>query len=73
MAKYSMNLIYIFLQGDLSRGPVSGKIQIQLWYDSENSHLIATVLSAHDLRLRDLSGYGTCPEAFVCLRLYPLA
>ncbi|KAG7155659.1 Regulating synaptic membrane exocytosis protein 2-like 2 [Homarus americanus] len=51
---------------------VSGKLQIQLWYDQEKSHLIVTVVSAHDLRFRDSSTYGP-PEAFVCLRLYPFS
>ncbi|MPC93603.1 hypothetical protein E2C01_088737 [Portunus trituberculatus] len=52
------------------RDPVSGKLQVQLWYDQDKSHLIVTVVSAHDLRFRDTATYGP-PEAFVCLRLYP--
>ncbi|XP_071530366.1 uncharacterized protein Fife isoform X2 [Panulirus ornatus] len=58
------------IPSDFSREPVSGKLQVQLWYDQEKSHLIVTVVSAHDLRFRDSSTYGP-PEAFVCLRLYP--
>nr|XP_045586214.1 regulating synaptic membrane exocytosis protein 1-like [Procambarus clarkii] len=56
----------------MARDPVSGKLQIQLWYDQDKSHLIVTVVSAHDLRFRDSSTYGP-PEAFVCLRLYPFS
>ncbi|XP_076045731.1 uncharacterized protein LOC143027973 [Oratosquilla oratoria] len=60
------------IPNDLTRDPVSGKVQVQLWYDPDKSHLIATVVSAHDLRYRDSV---TCcpPEPFVCLRLYPFS
>ncbi|XP_045127949.1 mucin-12-like isoform X10 [Portunus trituberculatus] len=60
------------IPGDLMRDPVSGKLQVQLWYDQDKSHLIVTVVSAHDLRFRDTATYGP-PEAFVCLRLYPFS
>ncbi|XP_050733942.1 regulating synaptic membrane exocytosis protein 2-like isoform X2 [Eriocheir sinensis] len=60
------------IPGDLMRDPVSGKLQVQLWYDQDKSHLIVTVVSAHDLRFRDSATCGP-PEAFVCLRLYPFS
>ncbi|CAL4141766.1 unnamed protein product, partial [Meganyctiphanes norvegica] len=61
-----------YIGADMLREPVTGKIQIQMWFDQETSQLIVTVVSAHDLRFRDAQNYAP-PEAFVYLRLYPFS
>uniref|UniRef100_A0A8D8LYU8 Protein piccolo n=1 Tax=Cacopsylla melanoneura TaxID=428564 RepID=A0A8D8LYU8_9HEMI len=51
---------------------VSGRIQLQVYYNDEKNEIVVSVLAADDLATRDEScGYGNLPEAYVQLRLLP--
>ncbi|XP_045463479.1 regulating synaptic membrane exocytosis protein 2 isoform X2 [Harmonia axyridis] len=52
---------------------VSGRVQLQVWYNDERKELVVAVLAADDLAARDESlGYGALPEAYARLCLLPL-
>ncbi|XP_014225657.1 regulating synaptic membrane exocytosis protein 1 isoform X2 [Trichogramma pretiosum] len=48
---------------------VTGRVQIQLWYEADRKELVVSVLAADDLCAREDTGYGTQPEAFAKLDL----
>ncbi|KAL1451708.1 hypothetical protein WDU94_006063 [Cyamophila willieti] len=51
---------------------VSGRIQLQVYYNDEKNEIVVSVLAADDLAARDETcGYGNLPEAYVQLRLLP--
>ncbi|XP_068081190.1 regulating synaptic membrane exocytosis protein 2 [Anabrus simplex] len=52
---------------------VSGRVQLQVFYHDEKQELVVSVLAADDLALREDTGYGTQPEAYVKLRLMPIS
>ncbi|XP_071057526.1 regulating synaptic membrane exocytosis protein 2 isoform X2 [Onthophagus taurus] len=52
---------------------ISGRIQIQVWYNDERRELVVSVLAGDDLALRDDSyGYGSLPEAYARICLMPM-
>ncbi|XP_047111949.1 regulating synaptic membrane exocytosis protein 1-like [Schistocerca piceifrons] len=51
--------------------PVSGRVQLQVFYHDERRELVVSVLAADDLPAREDTGFGTLPEAFLKLRLLP--
>ncbi|XP_054286465.1 regulating synaptic membrane exocytosis protein 1-like isoform X1 [Macrosteles quadrilineatus] len=50
---------------------VSGRIQLQVFYNDEKNEIVVSVFAADDLAAREDAGYGTLPEAYVQLRLLP--
>ncbi|KAI5697059.1 hypothetical protein M8J76_016420 [Diaphorina citri] len=51
---------------------VSGRIQLQVYYNDEKNEIVVSVLAADDLAARDETcGFGTLPQAYVQLRLLP--
>ncbi|XP_011505714.1 PREDICTED: regulating synaptic membrane exocytosis protein 1 [Ceratosolen solmsi marchali] len=48
---------------------VTGRVQIQVWYEADRKELVVSVLAADDLCTREDTGYGTAPEAFAKLDL----
>ncbi|KAG8301678.1 hypothetical protein J6590_047873 [Homalodisca vitripennis] len=50
---------------------VSGRVQLQVFYNDEKNELIVSVFAADDLAHREDTGYGTLPEPYVQLRLIP--
>ncbi|BET03056.1 Hypothetical protein NTJ_15874 [Nesidiocoris tenuis] len=55
----------------LDRPPVSGRVQLQVYYNDENNSLDVSVFAADDLAPRDDPQYGHLPEAYLQLRLLP--
>ncbi|XP_015587944.1 protein piccolo isoform X2 [Cephus cinctus] len=50
---------------------VSGRVQIQVWYEAERKELVVSLLAADELCAREDTGYGTAPEAYAKLVLVP--
>ncbi|XP_046601844.1 regulating synaptic membrane exocytosis protein 1 isoform X1 [Neodiprion lecontei] len=50
---------------------VTGRVQIQVWYEAERKELVVSVLAGDELCTREDTGYGTAPEAYAKLRLVP--
>lgn len=50
---------------------VSGRVQIQIWYEADRKELVVSVLAADELCAREDTGYGTMPEAYAKLTLIP--
>ncbi|XP_025603106.2 regulating synaptic membrane exocytosis protein 1 isoform X2 [Athalia rosae] len=50
---------------------VTGRVQIQVWYEAERKELVISVLAGDELCTREDTGYGTAPEAYAKLRLVP--
>ncbi|XP_077264396.1 regulating synaptic membrane exocytosis protein fife isoform X3 [Temnothorax americanus] len=50
---------------------VTGRIQIQVSYETERKELVVSVFMADDLCAREDTGFGTLPEAFAKLILAP--
>ncbi|XP_058793758.1 regulating synaptic membrane exocytosis protein 1 isoform X2 [Phymastichus coffea] len=48
---------------------VTGRVQIQVWYEADRKELVVSVLAADDLCSREDTGYGSQPEAFAKLDL----
>ncbi|XP_031785804.1 regulating synaptic membrane exocytosis protein 1 isoform X2 [Nasonia vitripennis] len=48
---------------------VTGRVQIQVWYEADRKELVVSVLAADDLCTREDTGYGSAPEAFAKLDL----
>lgn len=53
------------------RAPVSGRVQLQVWYNDDKNELVVSVFAADDLAPRDDPIYGSHPEAYLQLRLLP--
>nr|XP_024214691.1 regulating synaptic membrane exocytosis protein 1 isoform X3 [Halyomorpha halys] len=53
------------------RTPVSGRVQLQVWYNDDKNELVVSVFAADDLAPRDDPLYGALPEAYLQLRLLP--
>ncbi|KAK6645635.1 hypothetical protein RUM43_001915 [Polyplax serrata] len=51
---------------------VSGRVQIQVFYNDERKELSVAVLAADDLACHEDVGFGSQPEAYAQLRLLPL-
>ncbi|GJQ87408.1 hypothetical protein Trydic_g14552 [Trypoxylus dichotomus] len=52
---------------------VSGRVQIQVWYNDEKKELVVAVLAGDDLAPRDESfGFGNLPEAYARICLMPM-
>lgn len=51
---------------------VSGRIQLQVWYHSDRTELVVSLMAGDDLAPRDDSlGFGSLPEAYAKVRLLP--
>ncbi|XP_023288605.1 regulating synaptic membrane exocytosis protein 1 [Orussus abietinus] len=50
---------------------ITGRVQIQVWYEAERKELVVSILAADDLSPREDTGYGTAPEAYAKLLLVP--
>ncbi|RLU20232.1 hypothetical protein DMN91_006839 [Ooceraea biroi] len=50
---------------------VTGRVQIQVSYETERKELVVSVFMADDLCAREDTGFGTLPEAFAKLVLAP--
>lgn len=51
---------------------MTGRVQIQVFYNDERKELSVAVLAADDLACRiEDTGFGSLPEAFAQLRLLP--
>lgn len=51
---------------------VSGRIQLQVWYHSDRTELVVSLMAGDDLAPRDDSlGFGGLPEAYAKVRLLP--
>lgn len=51
---------------------VSGRVQIQVWYQEDRSELVVNLLAADDLSLRDEQfGFGPLPEAYAKAQMMP--
>lgn len=48
---------------------VTGRVQIQVWYEADRKELVVSVLAADDLCAREDTGFGSAPEAFAKLDL----
>ena len=48
---------------------MTGRVQIQVWYEADRKELVVSVLAADDLCAREDTGYGSAPEAFAKLDL----
>ncbi|KAI4471951.1 regulating synaptic membrane exocytosis protein [Holotrichia oblita] len=52
---------------------VTGRVQIQVWYNDERKELVVAVLAGDDLAPRDDSlGFGPLPEAYARICLMPM-
>lgn len=51
---------------------VSGRVQIQVFYNDERKELSVAVLAADDLACHEDVGFGSQPEAYAQLRLLPM-
>lgn len=63
----------IFKQEQIAREKmVTGRIQLQVWYHSERTELVVSLMAADDLAPRDDSlGFGGLPEAYAKVRIQP--
>lgn len=51
---------------------VSGRVQLQVWYHSDRSELVVSLMAADDLAPRDDTlGFGVQPEAYAKVKLLP--
>ncbi|XP_058814840.1 regulating synaptic membrane exocytosis protein 2 [Topomyia yanbarensis] len=51
---------------------VSGRVQIQVWYQGDKNELVVSLMAADDLPPRDESlGYGGLPEAYASIKMFP--
>lgn len=50
---------------------MTGRVQIQVVYETERKGLVVSVFMADDLCAREDTGFGTLPEAFAKLILAP--
>lgn len=52
---------------------VTGRVQIQVWYNDERKELVVAVLAGDDLAPRDdCLGFGNLPEAYARICLMPM-
>lgn len=57
----------------IERNQVSGRVQLQVWYNDDKNELVVSVFAADDLAYRDDLVYGSQPEAYLQLRLLPFS
>ncbi|XP_054735167.1 regulating synaptic membrane exocytosis protein 2 [Anastrepha obliqua] len=51
---------------------VSGRVQLQVWYNADRNELVVSLMAADDLALRDEAyGHGNLPEAYAKVRISP--
>ncbi|XP_018795350.1 PREDICTED: regulating synaptic membrane exocytosis protein 1 [Bactrocera latifrons] len=51
---------------------VSGRAQLQVWYNADRNELVVSLMAADDLALRDEAyGHGNLPEAYAKVRILP--
>ncbi|CAD7002393.1 unnamed protein product, partial [Ceratitis capitata] len=51
---------------------VSGRVQLQVWYNADRNELVVSLMAADDLALRDEAyGHGNLPEAYAKVRILP--
>ncbi|XP_058450782.1 protein piccolo isoform X3 [Malaya genurostris] len=51
---------------------VSGRVQIQVWYQGDRNELVVSLMAADGLQPRDESlGYGGLPEAYASMEMFP--
>ena len=51
---------------------MSGRVQLQVWYHSDKTELVVSLMAADDLAPRDDSlGFGSLPESYAKVRILP--
>ncbi|XP_067643941.1 regulating synaptic membrane exocytosis protein 2 isoform X2 [Eurosta solidaginis] len=51
---------------------VTGRVQLQVWYNNDRNELVVSLMAADDLALRDEAyGHGNLPEAYAKVRILP--
>ncbi|XP_014243367.1 regulating synaptic membrane exocytosis protein 1 isoform X2 [Cimex lectularius] len=55
----------------VEKSQVSGRVQLQVWFNDDKNELVVSVFAADDLAPREDLQYGTQPEAYLQLRLLP--
>ena len=67
-----MGSSWVFWQEQLAREKaVSGRVQLQVYFNDEKSELVVSILAADDLAPREDTGFGTMPQPYVQVRLLP--